>query len=45
MNSEKKYKYTRQLLKIAKREGGYTNKDIEKKAGLKALLALWRLGG
>lgn len=35
MNSEKKYKYTRQLLKIAKREGGYTNKDIEKKAGLK----------
>ncbi|MCE2571817.1 hypothetical protein [Motilimonas eburnea] len=30
----KKYKHTRQLLKIAKQEGGYTNKDIEKKAGL-----------
>jgi len=33
--TEKKYKYTRQLLKIAKQEGGYTNKNIEKKAGLK----------
>ncbi len=33
-SKDKKYKYTRQLLKIAKQEGGYTNKDIEKKAGL-----------
>ncbi|KHT60914.1 hypothetical protein RJ45_23015 [Photobacterium gaetbulicola] len=35
MSDSKKYKYTRQLLKIAKQEGGYTNKEIEKKAGLK----------
>lgn len=34
MSDDKKYKYTRQLLKIAKQEGNYTNKDIEKKAGL-----------
>ncbi len=34
MNDKKKYKYTRQLLKIAKQEGKYTNKEIEKKAGL-----------
>ncbi|MCG9624585.1 hypothetical protein L1D34_06995 [Vibrio mediterranei] len=34
-STDKKYKYTRQLLKIAKQEGNYTNKEIEKKAGLK----------
>ena len=34
MSDDKKYKYTRQLLKIAKQESGYTNKAIEKKAGL-----------
>ncbi|HCE3365236.1 TPA: hypothetical protein NG589_003428 [Vibrio parahaemolyticus] len=33
-SDDKKYKYTRQLLKIAKQEGDYTNKEIEKKAGL-----------
>uniref|UniRef100_UPI002620BA8A hypothetical protein n=1 Tax=uncultured Vibrio sp. TaxID=114054 RepID=UPI002620BA8A len=34
-NTHERSTRPRQLLKIAKREGGYTNKDIEKKAGLK----------
>lgn len=45
---EKKYKYTKRLLRLAIDEGGYTNKDIAKKAGLSetsvALVSNWRNG-
>ncbi len=45
---EKKYKYTKQLLRIAIENGGYTNEDIVTKAGLKpssvASASKWRNG-
>jgi len=45
---EKKYKYTKQLLRIAIENGGYTNEDIVIKAGLKpssvASASKWRNG-
>lgn len=47
-NTEKKYKYTKQLLKIAIEAGQYRNKDIALKAGLSdksvAQVSGWRNG-
>ncbi|ADZ91121.1 hypothetical protein [Marinomonas mediterranea] len=48
MAKEKKYKHTQKLLKIAISEGGYTNVEIARKAGLKessgSLVSRWRNG-
>ena len=46
--NNRKYKLTQKILKIAIAEGGYTNVDIAKKAGLKessgSLVSRWRNG-
>ena len=48
INKEKKYKYTKQLLKIAIEAGQYRNQDIALKAGLSnksvAQVSGWRNG-
>lgn len=48
MAMDVKYKHTQKLLKIAIAEGGYTNVEIAKKAGLKessgSLVSRWRNG-
>lgn len=47
-NHGKKYKHTRQLLKIAKEHGNYTHQQIADKAGLKgkstSLVSRWTTG-
>ena len=48
MAKESKYKHTQKLLKIAISEGGYTNVEIARKAGIKessgSLVSRWRNG-